>query len=66
MSEVVETGSDGRIVTEKRGRIFIIKLDRPKKLNGQNPYPSRRFEISWACGLLAFGKCRSTILRSEC
>ena len=34
MSEVVETGSDGRIVTEKRGRIFIIKLDRPKKLNG--------------------------------
>ena len=28
------TGSDGRITTEKRGRVFIIKLDRPKKLNG--------------------------------
>ncbi len=26
--------SDGRVTTEKRGRIFIIKLDRPKKLNG--------------------------------
>ena len=34
MSSVVETASDGRIVTEKRGRVFIIKLDRPKKLNG--------------------------------
>jgi len=29
-----ETPADGRIVTEKRGRVFIIKLDRPKKLNG--------------------------------
>ena len=26
--------SDGRITTEKRGRVFIIKLDRPRKLNG--------------------------------
>ena len=26
--------ADGRIATEKRGKIFIIKLDRPKKLNG--------------------------------
>ena len=34
MSSVVETASDGCIVTEKRGRVFIIKLDRPKKLNG--------------------------------
>ena len=34
MSGVVEAASDGRIVTEKRGRVFIIKLDRPKKLNG--------------------------------
>lgn len=25
---------DGRVVTERRGRIFIIRLDRPKKLNG--------------------------------
>jgi enoyl-CoA hydratase len=26
--------ADGRVVTERRGRVFIIKLDRPKKLNG--------------------------------
>ena len=29
-----ETPADGHIATEKRGRVFIIKLDRPKKLNG--------------------------------
>ena len=29
-----ETSADGRIITEKRGRVFIIKLDRAKKLNG--------------------------------
>ena len=38
MSEISATNAvsatDGRIVTEKRGRIFIIKLERPKKLNG--------------------------------
>ena len=33
-TESSTTGSDGRITTEKRGRVFIIKLDRPKKLNG--------------------------------
>ena len=32
MSAVADT--DGRIAAEKRGRVFIIKLDRPKKLNG--------------------------------
>jgi enoyl-CoA hydratase/carnithine racemase len=30
----LEATADGRIVTEKRGLVFIIKLDRPKKLNG--------------------------------
>ncbi len=25
---------DGRVVTERRGRVFIVKLDRPQKLNG--------------------------------
>ena len=44
MSEAGQTGgavtassaidSEGRITTEKRGRVFIIKLDRPKKRNG--------------------------------
>ena len=33
-ANAVTNNADGRIITEKRGRVFIIKLDRPQKLNG--------------------------------
>jgi len=32
-----ETPADGRITTERRGRVFLIGIDRPKKLNGFSP-----------------------------
>lgn len=31
------TTDPGRIVTERRGRVFLIKIDRPKKYNGFTP-----------------------------
>ena len=33
-TESAAAGAEGGVTTEKRGRVFIIKLDRPKKLNG--------------------------------
>src|SRR6202011_564405 len=32
--ELSSLSNDGRIATEKSGRIFLIVIDRPKKLNG--------------------------------
>ena len=32
-----DTLADGRITAERRGRIFLIGIDRPKKLNGFSP-----------------------------
>ncbi len=32
-----ETASDGRITTKKQDRLFLIGIDRPKKLNGFTP-----------------------------
>ena len=34
ITAAVSADADGRITTEKRGRVLIIRLDRPKKLNG--------------------------------
>ncbi len=32
-----DTTADGRITTERRGRVFVIGIDRPRKLNGFSP-----------------------------
>jgi enoyl-CoA hydratase/carnithine racemase len=32
-----DTTADGRITTERRGRVFLIGIDRPRKLNGFSP-----------------------------
>jgi enoyl-CoA hydratase/carnithine racemase len=32
-----EAPADGRIITERQGRVFLIGIDRPKKLNGFSP-----------------------------
>jgi enoyl-CoA hydratase len=37
MSPITETPADGRITTERQGRVFSIGIDRPKKLNGFSP-----------------------------
>ena len=34
--EFSSVSNDGRIATEKSGHIFLIVIDRPKKLNGFN------------------------------
>ncbi len=34
--ELSSHSNDGRIATEKSGHIFLIDIDRPKKLNGFN------------------------------
>jgi len=35
--ETTDAPDDGRVTTEKRGRVFLIGLDRPKKYNGFTP-----------------------------
>jgi enoyl-CoA hydratase len=37
MSTTTETPADGRITTERHDRIFMIGIDRPRKLNGFSP-----------------------------
>ena len=37
MTAATDTPADGRITTERLGRVFAIGIDRPKKLNGFSP-----------------------------